>query len=155
MGRPTRHELLVQHAILESKRGTCSRLQVGAVVSRDGRILASGYNGAASGLPHCSHDCNCTYLNGYHSPRCAKEAPCTVSVHAECNAIAYAARHGLATQGATLTTTDSPCLPCAQLIVNAGITEVVYCREYRDTSGIELLIQAQIKVWSMADAGLI
>jgi dCMP deaminase len=64
---------------------------------------------------------------------------CTISVHAEANAIAFAARHGVALQGATVYTTHSPCVPCAQLIINAGIKEVNYLHDYRITDGRVLL----------------
>jgi len=153
--RPSRDELLVEHARVVAQRSTCSRLSVGAVVSRDGRILVTGYNGAPAGMPHCNHDCDCGYpgeggllFEGKHLSNCAGEAPCTVSVHAECNAIAYAARLGIAVEGAQLTTTHSPCLSCSQLIINAGITRVLYNFEYRDKAPLDLLRSAGIAVES-------
>lgn len=149
--RPTRDELLVDHAKLVAQRSTCSRLQVGAVVHRDGRILVTGYNGAPAGMPHCDHSCDCGYpgeggllYEGRHLSSCSSLVPCTVSVHAECNAVAYAARLGIPVEGAELTTTHSPCLPCAQLIINAGITRVVYAWEYRLKEPIELLRSAGV-----------
>lgn len=131
--RRSTESILMDVAQLISKRSTCSRLQVGAVLARDGRIISTGYNGAPSGMPHCGHTSDFT---------------CTISVHAEVNAIAYAARNGVATNDATLFTTHSPCRACAQLIINAGITTVYYDAGYRDPSGIELLSTAGVDVFT-------
>lgn len=125
----------------------------------------TGYNGAPTGMPHCNHDCDCESHDragqisgdavGKHMPDCASRQPCLVSVHAEVNAIAYAARWGIPTEGAKLTTTDSPCLSCAQLTINAGIISVTYGRAYRDTKPLDLLNSVGIKVKSAADSPLI
>jgi len=131
--RPSRDETLMALAMVWARRGTCGRLQVGAVVSREGRSLVSGYNGAPAGLPHCVHD-----------PE--DSGGCDVSMHAEANAIAYAARHGVRLEGAEMHCTDSPCLSCARLIINAGINRLVYAREYRITDGVRLLQQAGLTV---------
>src|SRR3989442_9396201 len=110
---------LIAHAQLEAQSSTCNRLNVGAVIARDGRIISTGYNGAPSGLPHCG-------------PECAPGGPaCGRASHAELNAIAFAARYRLATEGAILVSTDSPCLNCARAVLNAGIKEGYYMREYR------------------------
>lgn len=157
--RPSREETLLQHAQLVSERSTCSRNHVGVVIARDGRLLTSGYNGAPAGLPHCNHECDCDQplkmgpgvsasLSGteLHWETCNSIPPCTTSVHAEANAIAYAARYGMGLEGAELFTTVSPCLSCAQLIIQAGITSVHYVREYRDHAGLNLLSQAGIVI---------
>jgi len=151
--RPTRDELLMRHALLVAERSTCSRLQVGCVISRDGRILVTGYNGAPAGMEHCNHDCDCRLTFGQmldHAEFCASQKPCTMSVHAECNAIAFAARHGISVLGAEMTTTDSPCWSCSQLIINAGLNRVGYGREYRDTGGLSLLFRAGLQVDSLS-----
>jgi dCMP deaminase len=116
-----------------------------------GRILSTGYNGAPMGMPHCSHECDCdfVYRHAYydavdHRNFCRSLQPCHVSVHAELNAYAFAARHGVSTFGSELYTTDSPCLTCAQLVINAGTVLVDYQREYRVTDGLELLQSAGI-----------
>jgi len=75
----------------------------------------------------------------HHWADCRMKQPCKFSVHAEANAIAFAAKHGVATDGATLYTTMAPCLECAKLIVNAGIVRVVAASQYRDDSGTRLL----------------
>lgn len=123
---------LISHATIEAMEGTCNRLHVGAVISRDGRVIASGYNGAPSHLPHCGEECH------------PGGPPCNRSVHAEANAIAFAARHGISTEGATMVSTDSPCLTCARLIINCGIREIFYSREYRDTKPLEELQAAGV-----------
>jgi len=126
--RISRDEMLMRIAMIVAMRGTCNRLQVGAVIALDGRIISTGYVGAPAGMPHCSPE------------TCNVNQPCTRTMHAEANAIAWAARKGLPTEGATLYATHSPCHDvCAKLIINAGIKRVVYGTEYRKTEGIELL----------------
>lgn len=115
-----------------AQRSTCLRLQVGAVIAFDGRILTTGYNGAPAGVPHCTLDV------------CGPENPCTRTVHAEANAIAFAARHGVRTEGSVIYCTDSPCLECAKLIINSGIQRVFYYRRYRDDSPLDYLLSAGI-----------
>lgn len=138
-GRPSRDEVLLAVASLMAKRGTCSRASVGAVVAKDGRILATGYNGAPSGMPHCGEDPR-------HEKREDYEGMCRDSGHAEGNAIAYAARHGISLERATLYTTHTPCLYCAQLIINAGIIRVLALAWYRDASGHDLLKRAGVEI---------
>lgn len=131
--RISRDELLMGVAQLVSGRATCSRLHVGAVVSRDGRIIATGYNGAPKGLPHCDH-------------RHDDGGGCDIAEHAERNAIAFAARYGLALDSGELHVTHAPCLNCARTIINAGLTRVLYTVPYRLTAGVELLTQAGLEV---------
>lgn len=157
--RPTRDETLMTQAQIIAERSTCSRASVGVVIAQDARVVSQGYNGAPAGMPHCDHTCDCTGRVGLglgntlgklptiHSPGCAKTSACTAAVHAEANAIAFAAKHGVATGGAHLFTTLAPCLPCSQLIINAGIVRVVYFVAYRERAGISLLASANIEVW--------
>lgn len=130
--RPSVESVLMQTAHAFSSRSTCSRLHVGAVLARDSRVIATGYNGAPAGMPHCRHQ--------------TAGEPCTTAVHAEANAVAFAARYGIATDGATLYVTDSPCLECAKLLVNAGVVRVVYAEQYRSTAGLELLTECGVDV---------
>lgn len=132
--RPTRDEMLMDMAQVVAARGTCSRLRVGAILARDSRALSSGYNGAPSGMKHCNHTMDESGIG------------CTRVVHAEANAIVWAARHGVATDGCDLFTTHMPCLACANLIINAGIMRVVYSVDYRDHAGHDLLIEVGIEV---------
>jgi dCMP deaminase len=136
-------ETLLEVAATMARRGTCSRARVGAVVARDGRILTSGYNGAPRGLPHCLHP-----LGEISSTEDVNAPTCTVAVHAEANAVAFAARHGIALDRSTLFTTLSPCVVCAQLVVNAGITAVYVGERYRDLTGVRLLNEAHVVVFS-------
>lgn len=153
--RPRRVNTLMDVARVMSQRATCTRAQVGTVIARGGRILSSGYNGAPAGMAHCDHTCTCespsrlsTRQNGLdHHPGCPLDkVGCTVAIHAEANAIVWAARVGVATEGAQLYTTHMPCLACAQLIINAGIVSVMYETDYRVKAGLELLMNARIPV---------
>jgi len=139
MKRISRNQMLQEMVRVVAKRSSCLRLQVGALVARDGRVLSSGYNGAPSGLPHCSPE------------TCGPDRPCTATVHAEAGAIAYAARHGIPIEGSSLYCTNSPCLDCAKLIINAGIIHVDYQIPYRVIEGIELLKLAGIRVTNNGD----
>lgn len=151
--RISREAKLMAQAELESQRSTCSRNHVGALIVLDGRILMSGYNGAPSGMPHCDHRCTCGFPGDLGRPmhshilRCPAADGCRQAVHAEANAIAYAARHGVAVAGAEIYTTLSPCYDCCKLIINAGLRRVVFNREYRDTSGLDLLAAASVDTW--------
>ena len=122
--RPSRDEILLKVAKAYAERSTCLRRRVGAVIGYGGRVLSTGYVGSPSGANHCTPD-NCT-----------PSAPCIRTIHAEANAIAWAARKGVAIEGATLYTTVSPCQSCAQVIAAAGIERVVFLEEYRDIAPI-------------------
>lgn len=137
--RISRDETLMRVAVIISSRGTCERAQVGAVVSRDGRIISTGYVGAPAGLPHCS----------VVGDQIGTHGGCTRTVHAEANAIAFAARFGTGTDNTELHCTHSPCLECAKLIINSGIKRIVYEMEYRDTSGLSLLVEAGLDVFQL------
>lgn len=139
--RPERNETLMRVAAVISQRGTCERAQVGCVIAQEGRPISTGYVGAPSGLPHCT-EVGCEI---------GPDSGCIRSVHAEANAIAFAARHGTRTDGATLYSTHAPCRACSKLIINAGITQVFFEQDYRDMSGVELLLRAGVQV-NYADA---
>ena len=119
--------------------GTCQRLRVGAVLALDERTVATGYNGAPSGLPHCTHD-----LSASFDP----EDRCKNAVHAEANVIAFAAKYGRSTNGTTLYITHAPCYACSGLLISSGIRRVVFDRYYRSTEGISQLDRAGIDVTS-------
>lgn len=103
-------------------------------------------------MKHCDHSCDCLYqlmdpeLKPGHTPECRSQQPCKNVVHAETNAIAFAARYGVATLGAELHTTRVPCLPCAGNLISAGIVRVVWLEEHRDMEGWERLAQAGLEV---------
>lgn len=125
--RPTWDEYFMEIAHVVAKRSNCSRRKVGAVVMNRNHILSAGYNGTPRGVKNC-------FEGG--CPRCAGKTPSgkgldeCLCTHAEQNAICQAALHGVAIDGATIYITLSPCLTCAKLIINSGITEVVYDGDY-------------------------
>lgn len=149
--RPSRDAVLMANATQWSQRSTCTRAQVGCVISREGRTLTTGYNGAPAGMAHCDHACTCPPFkqdpaDEPHLLGCPSQQPCSNVVHSEANAIAFAARYGVGTMGAEIHTTRVPCMTCAGLIINAGIVRVVWFEEHRDMTGWERLAQAGLEV---------
>ncbi len=118
--RPTKDEYFMNIAKVVSSRGTCEKLQVGAILVRDGSIISTGYNGSPVGEGHC-------YEVGHNEVA----GHCQRAVHAEHNAILQAAKHGNSTKGATLYITHFPCNHCLKAIRNAGIEEIVYDTPYK------------------------
>ena len=104
--------------------GTCERAKVGAVIVKEGRCISWGYNGAPPGLPHCDE------RHGWPEVEDVSWYGCKNAIHAEENAIAFAARQGISVAGATLYTTVAPCYGCAGLIIASGICEVIARRPY-------------------------
>ncbi len=119
--RPSWDEYFMGITLEVARRSTCNRAQVGAIIVRDKRILTTGYNGSPTGLPHCT-EASCLIVNGH----------CVRTLHAEQNAIIQAALHGVSTDGATIYVTHQPCLICAKMIINAGISRMVYGGDYPD-----------------------
>lgn len=162
MIRPEVDTIQMATAELWAERSTCTRQHVGAVLSLGDRTIGSGYNGAPAGMPHCNHEVPFNpKVGAEHTPAYRTTSPlgpfpralgtvrdngCRIAIHAECNAIAYAARHGVAVAGATIYVTLSPCFACAQLLIASGLHRVVYGRAYRDPAGIDLLREAGLKV---------
>ncbi len=151
-------ETMLATAKLFGELSYCTKAKVGAVIAKEGRILATGYNGTISGQ---SNECefmkicdNCHGLGKFlESGKCSKclgvgsrlyTSPFTV--HAEQNVISYCAKNGIATDGATMYITLSPCSLCAKLIAQSGIKRVVYLDNYKDTSGIDFLEQCGVQV---------
>lgn len=127
-------EYFMAQAKLISLRGTCSRLYVGCVITRDRRVIAGGYNGSISGDAHCI-DVGCKVVNGH----------CIRTIHAEQNALMQCAKFGVPTQGAEIYVTHFPCLHCTKLIIQAGIKHIYYETPYRtDEYAIQLLQQAGV-----------
>ncbi|HWZ03511.1 MAG TPA: dCMP deaminase family protein [Mucilaginibacter sp.] len=113
-----------------AKRSHCVKAQVGAVLTKDTRIISIGYNGP----PAHTHNCDEEWP-GVGCPRDSKGS-CSLALHAEENAILYAVKNGANLEGATLYTTLSPCLPCSRLIYSAGIKKVFFDRSYAAYKGI-------------------
>ena len=121
--RPSIDRYFLNIAAIVATRSTCLHRKVGAVLVRDNQIIATGYNGAPSGEPHCAEAGCSKPEHGIGMERCR-------AVHAEVNAIIQAAIHGVSTDGATLYCTHSPCAICSKILKNARITSVVYDEEY-------------------------
>lgn len=122
-------------ASIWSENSYCQRRKVGALIVKDKMIISDGYNGTPSGFENICED-----ENGVTKP---------YVLHAEANAITKIARSNNNADGATLYVTDSPCIECSKLIIQAGIKRVVYSREYRLTDGVDLLKRAGIEVERM------
>lgn len=122
--RPTRNDVFMEMSKSLEKRSICKRNKVGAMIVKDGRPISVGYNGPVSGEEHCVS---------------CKGESCDKSVHAEANAIAFAAKNGMSTEGCTIYITLAPCINCAKLIVQAGIVKVIYERDYRLEEGLKYL----------------
>ena len=127
--RPEWKEYFIGIARLVSKRSTCTRRKVGAVIVRDKRVLATGYNGAPTGLSHCAETGCIREKMGVPSGQ--RHELCR-GLHAEQNAIIQAAYHGISIKGSTLFCTTLPCSICFKMLINAGILEVVYEEGYPD-----------------------
>lgn len=137
----------MQVAELVSTRSTCLRRKVGAILVRDKRILASGYNGAPTGIVHCEvTGCLREKLN---VPSGERHELCR-GLHAEQNVIIQAALHGVPVKGSSLYVSCAPCSICAKMIINAGIKEIVYKDSYPDKMAIDFLRQAKVKLRKVA-----
>lgn len=116
-------------AVLLSLRSTCNRLAVGAILVRDQRIIAGGYNGSVAGDKHCIDD-GCYMVDGH----------CLRTIHAEMNAILQCAKFGIPTEDAEIYVTDFPCLQCTKMLLQAGIKKIHYLRNYHnDPYAVSLL----------------
>lgn len=139
--RISKDEYFMNIAHEVSRRSTCTRRQIGAIVVSDvGEIKSTGYNGNPRGLPHCE-ETGCI-RDKLKIPSGTRMETCT-AVHAEQNALIQA---GTNAQGATLYSTIIPCPICARMIINAKIRRVVYSGDYSDRQGLGLLNQAGIEV---------
>jgi dCMP deaminase len=137
--RPTWDEYFMQVTNAISMRATCDRGRSGCVIVKDRQILASGYVGAAPGLPHCD-EVGHLYNTVVHSDGVEKQH-CVRTVHAEQNAICQAAKRGVALDGATLYCRMTPCRTCAMLIISCGIARVVCERKYHAGAESEELFE--------------
>ena len=120
--RPSWDEYFLKLAMLASERATCPRMHCGCVLVKDRYVLSTGYNGSLPGADHCE-DVGCLVVDGH----------CVRTNHAEMNAIAQAARHGVSVDGATAYVTNMPCTTCAKALAAAGIRRVVVFSDYHST----------------------
>ena len=141
--RPSWEDYFLQLADLVASRSTCLRRQVGAVLVRDERIIATGYNGAPRGIQHCL-EAGCL-REKMGIPSGERYELCR-GVHAEQNAIINAAYYGVSTKGAVLYCTNQPCLICARMIINAGIIKVVHRGNFDDDFALQFMEEAGIEM---------
>jgi dCMP deaminase len=138
-------------AKLVATRATCQRRAVGAVLVRDRRILATGYNGAPRGLSHCPE-------NGPHEDwpnGCMRAGHCIRSLHAEQNALLQAAAIGIPCEGASIYVTCQPCNTCAKMLINAGVKRVVYEGDYPDEFSLQLFKESGMEAFRLVGQELI
>jgi dCMP deaminase len=148
--RPSWDTYFLEIAGLVSTRSTCLRRRVGAILVKEKRVLATGYNGAPSGLRHCL-EIGC--LREQHRIPSGERHELCRALHAEQNAIIQSAVHGVAIKGATLYATTQPCIICSKMLINAGIERVVYSSGYPDEMSIDFLTQAGIELVRVECAG--
>jgi dCMP deaminase len=135
------NEYFMQIALQVSTRSTCNRKHVGAVIVRDRTILSTGYNGSIRGLAHCN-DQGHMMENGH----------CVRTVHAEANAIAQAAKHGVNVNNSSIYITASPCWTCFKLLANSGINKIIFGEFYQDDRIFEAARLAGIKLMHLPSA---
>lgn len=141
--RPCWDEYFMDIAQLVSRRSTCLRRKVGAVLVKDKRILATGYNGAPSNIAHCRVT-GC--LRGKLKVPSGQRHELCRGLHAEQNVLLQAALHGVSSKESILYITVTPCIICAKMIINAGVKEIVIKGQYPDSRAKEFLNQAKIKI---------
>ena len=150
MTRPSWDQYFMEIAKVASKRSTCLRRQVGAIIVKEKRILATGYNGAPAGLPHCEEMGGCL-REKLGVPAGEKHELCR-GTHAEQNAIIQSANYGASIKGGTIYCTHRPCSVCAKMIINAGLVRVVVAEDYPDRLARDLFGEAGVAVEVLAGA---
>ena len=143
MSRPSWPEYFMEIATLVAKRSTCMRRHVGAILVKDKRILATGYNGAPSGLRHCQ-DVGCLRQEA-DIPSGQQHELCR-GLHAEQNVIIQSAYHGISIKDSLLYCTNKPCVICSKMIINAGIKKVYYVEGYDDPLSDKMLLDAGLEL---------
>ncbi len=139
--RPPWDDYFLRIATEVAKRSTCLRRAVGAVLVCNKRILATGYNGAPRGLPHCA-ETGCLRQQN-QVPSGERHELCR-GLHAEMNALIQAAKHGITIDGAVLYSTTAPCSLCAKMLINSGVTRVVATGTYPDAMAQDMFREADV-----------
>jgi dCMP deaminase len=127
--RPSWNQYFMTITRQVAERSTCLRAKVGAVIVRDRNIVATGYNGAPAGLPHCNEVGCLIYAS--RTPSGELEENCFRTIHAEINAIAQAAKNGACIRDADIYITHTPCIHCFKVLINTGIRRIYFEREYK------------------------
>jgi dCMP deaminase len=132
MQRPAFDDIFMELAINLAKRSHCIKAHVGAVLTQETRIISIGYNGPPAGTHNCDEE--------WPDTGCARDrkGSCSLALHAEQNAILYAAKNGTTVEGATLYVTLSPCLACARIIFSMKIAKVIYLNSYAAYKGLDM-----------------
>jgi len=139
--RPSYDSYFMEMAHVVAKRSTCLRRKVGAILVKDKHILSTGYNGAPKNLPHCSEvGCLREKLN---VPSGQRHELCR-GLHAEQNAIIQAAIFGVAIKGSTLYCTNTPCVVCVKMLINAGVERIIYAGDYPDDLAMQMIKESNI-----------
>jgi dCMP deaminase len=141
--RPAWDDYFMDFARLAQRRSSCGRRKVGAVIVKNKMILATGYNGAPKGVPHCA-EVGCL-REKMDVPSGQRHELCR-GLHAEQNAIIQAAYHGVSIRQATLYCTNRPCAICLKMIINAGISKVFYAGHYEDPLAESIAQEAGLEV---------
>lgn len=144
MERPSWDEYFMEMAMVTAKRSTCLRRQVGAVIVKDKHIIATGYNGAPRGIAHCEERGGCLRQK-LNIPSGERHELC-MALHAEQNAIIQAATLGQSIEGAAIYVTHQPCVICAKMLINAGMTRIVVREGYPDNLAVEMLKEAGLSI---------
>ncbi len=148
MKRKSWHNYFLSFAKLASERSTCLRRKVGAVIVKDNRILATGYNGAPAGITHCAETgCLREKMN---VPSGQRHELCR-GLHAEQNAIIQAAKHGINIDGSELYCTTRPCVICTKMIINSGIKKIYYTEGYADELSEEMIKESGVEIVQIED----
>lgn len=152
MGNISWDKTFMGTAKLMAEHSTCKRLHVGAAIVKEKRVISCGYNGTPSGMEHCCDVFKDVDLTTQENREKHHEFSEKYEIHAEQNAICYAAKEGIEIEGCTIYTTTECCLNCAKAIVAAGIKRVVFGEKYNRTSeGTDFLIKSGIKVEQLKD----
>jgi dCMP deaminase len=132
----------MQIAFLVAQRSTCLRRQVGALLVAQRRLLATGYNGAPQGLPHCAELDGC--LREQRGIPSGERQELCRALHAEQNAIIQAGVHGVGLHEVTCYSTNQPCVTCAKMLINANVKRIVFAGDYPDLLAREMLADAGV-----------
>jgi len=141
--RPSWDDYFMQLTRLVATRSTCLRRQIGAILVKDKRILATGYNGAPRGMKHCL-EIGCI-RDKMGIPSGTRQEICR-AVHSEQNAVIQCAVYGVSSEGSTMYITNQPCTICTKMLINAGIKRIVYENPYPDEFAISLLKESGVEL---------
>ena len=141
--RPSWNQYFASITRMVATRSTCLRRHVGAILVKEKRILATGYNGAPAGLKHCI-EVGCLREEA-SIPSGTRHELCR-ALHAEQNAIVQAAYHGISIAGSTLYCTNKPCVICSKMLINAGIERICFDKDYDDDLADAMLDEAGIEI---------